>query len=123
MVLSLPNLKAPEKHVCKGCILAKMQQASFPKDSSMRADHKTDHKSQLVHSDVCGPTRTPLFGNYLCFVTFIDDYLRHGWVYPLKSKFDVFMCFKHFISMVENVLGCKVGTLYFDQGRIYVKRI
>ena len=28
-------------------------------------------------------------------------------VYPLKAKSEVFMCFKHFVAMAENVLGCK----------------
>ena len=75
---------------------------------------RANHKLQLVHSDVCGPMRTPSFGSYLYFVTFIDDYSRHAWVYPLKAKFDVFMCFKHFVAMAEIVSGCKVGTLHSD---------
>ena len=86
MVSSLPKLEAPVKHVCEGCILGKMQRASFPKDGSVRAERKL----QLVHSDVCGPMQTPSFGKYLYFVTFIDDYSRHAWVYPLKEKSEVF---------------------------------
>ena len=89
-----------------------MQRASFPKDGSVRAERKL----QIVHIDVYGPMRTPSFGNYLYFVTFIDDYSRHAWVYPLKAKSDVFMCFKHLGAMAENVSGCKVGTLRSDRG-------
>ena len=118
MVSSLFILKAPEKHVCEGCILGKMQRASFPKDGSVRAERKL----QLVHSDVCNPMRTPSFGNHLYFVTFIDDYSRHAWVYPLKAKSDVFMCFKHFVAMAENVSGCKVGTLRSDRGGEYMSK-
>ena len=58
--------------------------------------------------------QTPSFGNYLYFVTFIDDYLRHAWVYPLKAKSEVFLCFKQFLVMAENVSGCKMGTLRSD---------
>ena len=118
MVMSLPNLKSPEKHVCEGCILGKMQRASFLKDGSVRAVKKL----QLVHSDVCGPMRTPSFGNFLYFVTFIDDYSRHAWVYPLKAKSEVFMCFKQFVAMAENVSGCKVGTLHSDRGGEYMSK-
>ena len=89
MVASLPPLEAPLKHVCEGCILGKMQRSSFPKDGSVRATRKL----QLIHSDVCGPMQTPSFGNHLYFVTFIDDYSRHAWVYPLKGKSEVFLCF------------------------------
>ena len=77
MVMLLPNRKYLEKHVCEGCILGEMQRTSFPKDGSIRVVKKL----QLVHSDVCGPIRTPYFGNYLYFVTFIDDYSKHAWVY------------------------------------------
>ena len=82
----------------------------IPKDGSVRADGKL----QLVHSDVCGPMQSPLFGNHLYFVTFIDDFSRHAWVHPMKAKFEVFMYFKQFVSLAENVLGCKVGTLHSD---------
>ena len=118
MVSSLPPLQAPLKHVCEGCILGKMQRSSFPKDGSVRAVRKL----QLVHSDVCGPMQTPSFGNYLYFVTFIDDYSRHAWVYPLKAKSKVFMCFKQFVSMAENVSECKMGTLHSDRGGEYLSK-
>ena len=36
-------------------------------------------------------------------MTFINDYSRFAWVYPLKAKFEVFMCFKQYVLMVENV--------------------
>ena len=116
MVSSLPKLEAPSKHVCEGCILGKMQRSSFPKDGSLRSDRKL----QLVHSDVCGPMQTPSFGNYLYFVTFIDDFSKHAWVYPLKAKSKVFMCFKQFVVMAENLSGCKVGTLRSDRGGEYM---
>ena len=90
MVALLPLLEAPSKHVCEGCILGKMQRSSFPKDGFVRATCIL----QLIHSDVCGPMQTTSFGNHLYFVSFIDDYSRHAWVYPLKAKSKVFFCFK-----------------------------
>ena len=71
---------------------------------------------------VCGPMQTHSFGNHLYFVTFIDDFSRHAWVYPLKKESKVFLCFKQFISMAENMLGCKMGTLRSYQGREYVSK-
>ncbi len=118
MVASLPPLEAPLKHVCEGCILGKMQRSSFPKDGSVRATRRL----QLIHSDVCGPMQTPSFGNHLYFVTFIDDYSRHAWVYPLKAKSEVFLCFKQFLLMAENVSSCTVGTLRSDRGGEYMSK-
>ncbi|MCO5571040.1 hypothetical protein L7F22_024771 [Adiantum nelumboides] len=85
-------------------------------DGSVRATRKL----QLVHSDVCGPMRTPSVGNSLYFVTFIDDFSRFCWVYPLKAKSDVFAVFQHYVSMVENETGCKVQTLRTDRGGEYM---
>ena len=64
MVSSLPKLEAPVKHVCEGCILGKMQHASFPKDESIRAERRL----QLIHSDVCGPMHHMGFGSRLSCV-------------------------------------------------------
>ncbi|MCO5610814.1 hypothetical protein L7F22_065055 [Adiantum nelumboides] len=85
-------------------------------DGSARATQKL----QLVHSDVCGPMRTPFVGNSLYFVTFIDEFSRFCWVYPLKEKSDVFAVFQHYVSMVENETGCKVQTLRTDRGGEYM---
>ncbi|MCO5550885.1 hypothetical protein L7F22_004379 [Adiantum nelumboides] len=85
-------------------------------DGSVRATRKL----QLVHSDVCGPMRTPSVGNSLYFVTFIDDFSRFCWVYPLKAKSDVFAIFQHYVSMVENETGYNVQTFRTDRGGEYM---
>ncbi|MCO5581485.1 hypothetical protein L7F22_035370 [Adiantum nelumboides] len=116
MVHDLSLLEMPPRHVCEGCVLGKMHRFAFSQDGSVRATRKL----QLVHSDVCGPMRTPSVGNSLYFVTFIDDFSRFCWVYPLKAKSDVFAIFQHYVSMVENETGCKVQTLRTDRGCEYM---
>ena len=37
----------------------------------------------LVHSDVCGPTKPKSLGGTSYFVTFIDDHSRNLWVFPM----------------------------------------
>ncbi|MCO5603740.1 hypothetical protein L7F22_057892 [Adiantum nelumboides] len=116
MVHDLSLLEMPPRHVCEGCVLGKMHRFAFSQDGFVRATRKL----QLVHSDVCGPMRTPSVGNSLYFVTFIDDFSRFCWVYPLKAKSDVFAIFQHYVSMVENETGCKVQTLRTDRGGEYM---
>ena len=116
MVCNLPSIHVPSNHVCEGCILGKMHRFSFPKDANVLATHKL----QLVHSDVCGPMRTPSIGGYLYFLTFIDDATRHTWVYPLKEKSNVFSCFKEFLHLAENLSGHKLITLRTDRGGEYM---
>ena len=43
-------------------------------------------------------------------------------MYPLKAKSEVFMCFKQFVLMVENVSSCTVGTLRSDRGGEYMSK-
>ncbi|MCO5568549.1 hypothetical protein L7F22_022248 [Adiantum nelumboides] len=102
--------------ITTGCVLQKMHRFAFSQDGYVRATRKL----QLVHSDVCGPMRTSSVGNILYFVTFIDDFSRFCWVYPLKAKSDVFAIFQHYVSMVENETGCKVQTLRTDRGGEYM---
>ncbi|MCO5603161.1 hypothetical protein L7F22_057308 [Adiantum nelumboides] len=116
MVHDLSLLEMPPRHVCEGCVLGKMHKFAFSQDGSVRATRKL----QLVHSDVCGPMRAPSVENSLYFVTFIDDFSRFCWVYPLKAKSDVFAIFQHYVSMVENETGCKVQTLRTDRGGEYM---
>ena len=66
--------------------------------------------------------QTLSFGNHLYFVTFIDDYSPHAWVYPLKEKSKVFLCFKQFLLMAENVSNCVVDTLRSDRGGEYMSK-
>ena len=64
--------------------------------------------------------RTPSIGSSLYFVTFIDDFSRFCWVYPLKEKSGVFAVFQHFVSLVENQTGYKVQSLQTDRGGEYM---
>ncbi|MCO5572500.1 hypothetical protein L7F22_026255 [Adiantum nelumboides] len=116
MVHDLSLLEMPPRHVCEGCVLGKIHRFAFSQNGSIRATQKL----QLVHSDVCGPMRMPYVGNSLYFVTFIDDFSRFCWVYPLKAKSDVFAIFQHYVSMVENEIGRKVQTLRTDRGGEYM---
>ena len=50
------------------------------------------------------------------FVTFIDDYSRKVWVYPLKRKDEVFSIFQRFVALVETNIGKKAKCLHSDNG-------
>ena len=59
------------------------------------------------------------FGGALYFVTFIDDYSRKLWVYPLKSKDQVLEKFKEFHASVERQSGKKLKCIRTDNGGEY----
>lgn len=45
---------------------------------------------ELVHFDVCESMNTQARGGYEYFITFIDDYLRYGFVYLMHHKSKAF---------------------------------
>ena len=53
-------------------------------------------------------------------VSFIDDYSRRLWVYPIKKKSDVFPVFKEFKAQVELETGKRIKCLRTDNGGEYV---
>lgn len=56
---------------------------------------------ELVHIDLCGPTRTQSINGEKYFMLFIDDYTRMVWVTFLKHKSEAFEKFKISRKIVE----------------------
>ena len=82
---------------CEHCLYGKQTQTPHKKGSTRK-----NELLALVHSDVCGPMPSPSMGGATYFTTFIDDFSRKVWVYPLKRKDDVFSAFQKYVTLVEN---------------------
>jgi transposase InsO family protein len=54
------------------------------------------------------------------YVVFIDDHSHFAWMYPLKQKSDVLLCFMKFKVLVENLFSCKIKQFQTDNGGEYV---
>ena len=52
-------------------------------------------------------------------LTFIDDYSRKYWVYPIKKNSDVFLVFKEYKARVELEFGKTIKCLRTDNGGKY----
>lgn len=53
-----------------------------------------------IHFDVWEPTQNISLSEHKSFITFIDCYSRLTWIYLLKAKSDVFLCFQLFHKIV-----------------------
>ncbi|GJR82291.1 retrotransposon protein, putative, ty1-copia subclass [Tanacetum coccineum] len=87
--------------------------------------HKTEKVKDvlgLIHTDVCGPLRHVSKKCASYFITFTDDYSRHGYVYLLKHKHEVFETFKVFKNEVENQLGKTIKAIRSDRGGEYISQ-
>ena len=71
---------------------------------------------EIIHTDLCGPTRTKIFQGEYYFMLLIDDYTRMTWVTFLKQKSEDFMKFKVFNALLENQASRKIKFLRSDNG-------
>ncbi|CAL2249531.1 unnamed protein product [Prunus armeniaca] len=102
----------------KGCQVGKQHRQAFPSGKAWRAKALLE----LVHTDVCGPMRTPSLDNNRYFILFIDDYTRMTWVYFLRERTEVFNIFKKFKTHVEKQSGHYIKALRSDRGKEYTSK-
>ena len=77
----VPRFSSLSSIECESCQLGKHTRVSFPK----RLDQWTKSPFELVHTDVCGLSRTESTLGFRYFVTFIDDYSRCTWLFLMKT--------------------------------------
>ncbi|KAH9789507.1 Integrase catalytic domain-containing protein [Citrus sinensis] len=92
LLLGLKSISLP---FCEHCVTSKQHRLKFSR-SIARSKCILD----LIHSDVWESPDISM-GGAKYMVTFIDDYSRRCWVYPIKKKSDVFPMFKEYKAWVE----------------------
>ena len=102
--------------LCIHCLEGKMHKLPFPNSVSI-----TSHPLEIVHSDVWGPAPITSNNGTRYYVTFVDDFTRFTWFFPLQCKSQVLSSFMHFKSTMENLLSCKLKILRTDCGGEYTK--
>ncbi|KAH9669265.1 hypothetical protein KPL70_021724 [Citrus sinensis] len=109
----LPGLKSISLPFCEHCVTSKQHRLKFSR-SIARSKCILD----LIHSDVWESPDISM-GGAKYMVTFIDDYSRRCWVYPIKKKSYVFLVFKEYKARVELESGKKIKCLRTDNGGEY----
>ncbi|SCV67081.1 BQ2448_5727 [Microbotryum intermedium] len=98
---------------CDACMASKAHKLPFPLSES--------HASLplgLVHSDLLMFPEPSVSGRrYL--ITFIDNFSRKAWAFPLLRKSDALAAFQRWKAEVENLSGAKIKTLRSDNGGKY----
>ena len=57
------------------------------------------------------------------FITFIDDYSRYGYVYPIKHKYEALKMFQICDAEVQNQKGKKIKRIRSDKGGEYTSEL
>lgn len=61
----------------------------------------------IAHSDLCS-VKTPTYGGWMYFITFIDHFSRKTWVYFLRQESEVVDALKTVKAFVEKQSGCQI---------------
>ena len=108
--------EAKPTNTCIGCDRGKMKNRSFKAVSkSMRAKRVLD----LVHTDVCGPFKTPSLGGSLYFLVMVDDFSRMTFVFFMKRKSEAETMIRNFVAYAERLTGRKLKSIRSDNGGEY----
>ena len=98
---------------CEACQLGKHNKLPFHNSVS-----STIHPFKLIHSDVWTSHVTSISG-IKYYVLFLDQYSHFLWVYPLRSKDEVFFKYQHFSNYVQTQFSSKIKSLQCDNGTEY----
>ncbi|KAD6119119.1 hypothetical protein E3N88_10390 [Mikania micrantha] len=118
MALGVPHIEH-RKQVCYSCLLGKQTRLPFPDHSNYRAKRPLE----LVYADVCGPISPMTQGGNKYMFLIVDDHSQYMWAFLIKTKDEVFECFKKFKNLMELELGTRLKTLRMDDGGEFTSRV
>lgn len=108
-VLPVHSLKGHCSMPCSVCPLAKQRRLSFQSNNHIAAK-----LFDVLHCDVWGPFQSPTYSGYRYFLTLVDDFSRHTWVFMMKTKSDALTLVPQFFRLVETQYGIMVKTFRSD---------
>ena len=112
----LPPLEFSDLEQCINCIKGKYV-------NKIKKDAKRSARIlEIVHTDICGPFPMKSVDGYDSFITFIYDYSRFGYIYPIKERSEALDKFKIFKAEVENQHNLKIKVVRSDCGGEYYGR-
>jgi hypothetical protein len=74
---------------------------------------------ELIHMGICGPFPIEYVDCFDSLITFMDDYSRYGYIYPIKHRSESLDKFKIFKAYVENQHNLKIKVVRSDCGGEY----
>eukprot|EP00253_Pinus_taeda_P010465 PITA_10465 len=107
----IKDISIPKNTICKPCQFSKQTRTHF-----IEKEGSASKPLELVHTDLCGPSRKKSPRGEEYFILFIDDFSRMCWIGILKHKYEAFEKFKAFKDLVENESNRKIKCLRSDRG-------
>jgi transposase InsO family protein len=110
-VKEMPEISKPTNTLCEHCLQGKQTRTKFKSK-----EYSTKKPLDIVHTDLCGPTRTKGLNGEQYFMLLVDDYTRMTVVFFLRKKSEAFKHFKIYKEMVETEMDLKIKCLRSDNG-------
>ena len=108
------SIKQTLNQICEACQIGKSHRLYFP-----ITEIKTIKALELIHTDLWEPSSIPSRDGYTYYISFVDDFSRYTWIYPLKLKSEALKVFKLFKLQVESQLSTTIKHLQYDwEGRV-----
>jgi hypothetical protein len=86
------------------------------------SNRHTSTPLHLIHTDIWTSPITSISG-YKYYIVFIDANTRYTWLYPLKTKLEVYECFVKFKLLVEKQFSSTIKQIQSDGGGEYTSSI
>jgi histone deacetylase 1/2 len=113
-LLSFPLEKNKTHNMCPECQMAKRHDLPFKTSTSISL-----HPLDLIFTDVWGPASMPSKTGAKHFVSFLDDYSKFLWLFPIQLKSNVEHVFLNFQIYVEKQFDRKIKAIHSDWGGEY----
>jgi len=113
LVVRIPSIKYNNDKVCYVCARGKQVRTSFKSKNYV----STFQPLELLHVDLCGPTRITSRGGKKYVFVILDDYSRFTWTLLLALKDELFKKFLVLLKEFEKRVGHLLVTLRSDHGK------
>ena len=108
---SVLGISSKLKSFCEVCHFAKQTRLPFGHSSI-----KTKAPFDLIHCDIWGAFRVPSISGAHYFLTIVDDFSRHTWVYLMRHKSETQGLLRNFFAQVQTQFNTSVKCLRADNG-------
>ncbi|KAE8697713.1 hypothetical protein F3Y22_tig00110610pilonHSYRG00140 [Hibiscus syriacus] len=98
---------------CMACFMGKSHKLPFTQSNTQYSA-----PFELVFSDLWGPPYVVSNG-FRYYISFVDAFTRHTWLYLLKDKSQALLAFQLFQQLVKNQFGVTIKAVQSDWGGEY----
>ncbi|KAJ9547415.1 hypothetical protein OSB04_019958 [Centaurea solstitialis] len=112
LVKGIPETRLSKDTLCPACEQGKMTRSSHPP----RMDTSSKSPLDMIHMDLCGPTRTESLARKKYMLVLVDEFSRFTWLEFMRAKSDAADRIIAFIKRIQVLLGRRVKKLRSDNG-------